>query len=108
MGTGSGIDLLALFSINPKIEVVGVDISKETLKFARGILPKDRTHLVQAEVTYLPFIRETFNAVNISYMLHHHPPKLLRKIIGNLTAILYWYVFSEKPLKMLKKLLGKS
>jgi ubiquinone/menaquinone biosynthesis C-methylase UbiE len=88
VGTGSGIDLLALFSINPKIEVVGVDISKKALKFARDILPKDETHLVQADVTSLPFIKETFSAVNVSYMLHHHPPKLLRRIIGNLTAIL--------------------
>ncbi len=88
VGTGSGIDLLALFSINPEIEAVGVDISKKALKFARDILPKDRTHLVQADVIYLPFIKETFDAVNISYMLHHHPPKLLRRIIGNLTAIL--------------------
>ena len=88
VGTGSGIDLLALFSINPEIEAVGVDISKKALKFARDILPKDRTHLVQADVTYLPFIKETFDAVNISYMLHHHPPKLLRRIIGNLTVIL--------------------
>ncbi|MCD6464853.1 class I SAM-dependent methyltransferase [Candidatus Bathyarchaeota archaeon] len=41
---------------------------------------------MQADVTYLPFIRETFDTVNISYMLHHHPPKLLGRIIGNLTA----------------------
>ena len=43
---------------------------------------------MQADVTYLPFIRETFDTVNISYMLHHHPPKLLGRIIGNLTVIL--------------------
>jgi len=44
VGTGSGIDLLALFSINPKIEVVGVDISRFKEKYSHkfiGMLPED-------------------------------------------------------------------
>lgn len=88
VGTGSGIDLLALFSICPKIEVVGIDISKQALRLAKRILPKQSSHLVQADVLNLPFKRETFDNINTSYMLHHHPLKFLRKIILNLRNVL--------------------
>ena len=88
VGTGSGIDLLALFSINPKIEVIGIDFSRKALEFAKKILPKERSHLVLADATHLPFREGSFNAINVSNMLHHHPLKLLKRIIKNLALLL--------------------
>ncbi|MGQ9545473.1 MAG: class I SAM-dependent methyltransferase [Candidatus Bathycorpusculaceae bacterium] len=88
VGTGGGIDLLALFSINPKIEAVGVDLSRKALEFAKGILPKDSAHFVVADATYLPFRGCSFDAINVSYMLHHHPLKFLQRILQGLSVLL--------------------
>jgi|GEM_PF-6698789 hypothetical protein len=46
VGMGSGVDLLAMFSLNLKIEAVGVDFCRGALKFAKAILPKEATNLV--------------------------------------------------------------
>lgn len=88
VGTGSGIDLLALFLINPKIDGVGIDVSKQALRFAKRILPKQNSELVQADVLHLPFRGEVFDSINVSNMLHHHPLKFLRKAVLNLRSVL--------------------
>lgn len=88
VGTASGIDLLALFSTNPEIEGVGIDVSKQALKFAKRILPNKSSNLIQADVLHLPFRKGVFNNINVSYMLHHHPLKLLRKVVMNLKSVL--------------------
>ncbi len=99
VGTGSGIDLLALFSINPEIEVVGIDFSKKALEFAKKILPKERSHLVLADATHLPFREGSFKAINVSNMLHHHPLRLLKLIIKNLASLLKGdgFILIEEP-----------
>jgi len=88
VGMGSGVDLLAMFSINPEIEAVGVDFCRGALKFAKAILPKEATHLVLAAAAYLPFREGVFDAINVSNMLHHHPYKVLKQIIRELALLL--------------------
>jgi len=88
VGTGGGIDLLALFSISPGLEAVAVDLCRGALEFAKSVLPKDFTHFIVADATHLPFQNESFDAINVSNMLHHHPLRLLRRILQSLTTLL--------------------
>ena len=88
VGTGSGVDLLAMFSINPEIEAVGVDFCRGALKFAKAILPRKTSHLVLADAMHFPFREAAFNAINVSSMLHHHPYRVLKQIIRELALLL--------------------
>lgn len=86
-GTGVGSDLLAMFSLSNKLEAVGVDISRQALKFAKKVLPRNVSHLICADIRYLPFKRDVFDAVNIRNVLHHHPFNILKQIMLNLTEV---------------------
>ena len=86
-GAGVGADIAALLSINKQIEAVGIDMSRQALKFAKKHLP-NKTHFVRADIQHLPFCKNTFNLINVSNVLHHHPLTILKEVIGNLKETL--------------------
>lgn len=86
-GTGVGSDLLAMFSLSNEVEAVGVDISRSALKFAKKMLPRKLSHLICADIRYLPFKRGVFGAVIIRNVLHHHQFNILKQIMLNLTEV---------------------
>jgi len=87
-GSGVGIDLTALFSLSNEIEAVSVDISNPALKFAKKVLPGKLSHLIRADIGYLPFKRSVFDAINVRNVLHHHTFNILKRIILNLREVL--------------------
>lgn len=82
-GTGIGTDLISLSKLSDDVELVGVDITSKGLKVAKGLLSEEKKefHLVRADAVFPPFRDNVFDAVNFSYILHHHPFSLLERIL---------------------------
>jgi len=88
-GTGIGTDLISLFKLCNDVELVGVDITSKGLQVAKDLLSKEKTefHLVRADAVFPPFRDNLFDAVNFSYILHHHPFSLLERIFKEVDRI---------------------
>jgi ubiquinone/menaquinone biosynthesis C-methylase UbiE len=82
-GTGIGTDLISLSRLCDDAELIGIDITSNGLKVAKDLLSKEKKefHLVRADVVFLPFRDNMFDAVNFSNVLHHHPFSLLERIL---------------------------
>lgn len=85
-GMGTAAFSLALVkAINPKINIVGVDISQEMLNQAQQFLNQANVsqQLYQADVNDLPFDDSTFDLIISAHMLEHlpHPIQGLQEIM---------------------------
>lgn len=82
-GTGIGIDLISLSGLCDDVELVGVDITSKGLKISKDLLSKEEKefHLIRADALFPPFRDNIFDALNFSYILHHHPFSLLKRIL---------------------------
>ncbi len=82
-GTGIGVDLISLSRLHSDIELVGIDITSKGLKTAKELMSKEgkEFHLVRADILFLPFKDNVFDAINFSHVLHHHPFSLLKRIL---------------------------
>jgi len=87
VGCGYGPDALAILEASP-CEVVGFDISLGALELAKEVLKGRRAYLLAADATDMPFKDRAFDVVNISYMLHHHPWLIVKRIISEVARIL--------------------
>lgn len=88
-GTGIGTDLISLSRLCNDVELVGADITSRGLKVAKDLLSREKTefHLVRADAVFPPFRDNMFDAVNFSYILHHHPFSLLERIFKEVDRI---------------------
>lgn len=88
-GTGIGTDLISLSRLCNDVELVGADITSRGLKVAKDLLSRGKTefHLVRADAVFPPFRDNMFDAVNFSYILHHHPFSLLERIFKEVDRI---------------------
>jgi SAM-dependent methyltransferase len=68
---------------------VGVDIASKGLKVAKDSLSRGNMefHLIRADALFPPFRDNVFDAVNFSYMLHHHPFSFLKRIMREVDRI---------------------
>jgi ubiquinone/menaquinone biosynthesis C-methylase UbiE len=88
-GTGIGTDLISLSKLCNDVELVGADITSKGLKVAKDLLSREKKefHLVRADAVFPPFRDNKFDAVNFSYILHHHPFSLLERILKEVDRI---------------------
>ena len=88
-GTGIGTDLISLSRLCDDVELIGIDINSKGLKVARDLLSKERRefHLVRADAVFPPFRDNMFDAANFSNILHHHPYRLLEKMLKEVGRI---------------------
>jgi len=74
VGTGPAHLLVALARLNPDLELVGLDLSRQMLRIARRVVaraPGMRAALVRGDVEALPFADQTFDLVVSTSSLHH-------------------------------------
>ena len=88
-GTGIGTDLISLSRLCDDVELIGIDITSKGLKVAKDLLSKEKKefHLIRADALFPPFRENMFDAVNFSYVLHHHPFSLLERILREVDRI---------------------
>lgn len=76
IGCGTGVLLEQVGARWPTVHAVGVDLSREMLAVAQRRLG-DRTPLVEADVSNLPFASDSFDVIVSNSSLHYWPnPKL--------------------------------
>lgn len=80
-GCGPGGSTLGMAGKNG----VGLDISREQLSLARE---KVMAELVQGDMTVLPFVSDTFDAVSAMYSLIHVPVDDHRTVLAELARVL--------------------
>jgi ubiquinone/menaquinone biosynthesis C-methylase UbiE len=66
--------------------IVGIDISKRSLRIARTNINRekasDKISLVVASADYLPFRKASFDAVTSIFTIHHMPPLRMERSFG--------------------------
>lgn len=68
-------------------EVVGIDLSKDMLKFAMLKNEYDHVRLQVADAARLPFKANQFDASCISYGLHEMPPEIRERVLTEMTRV---------------------
>ncbi len=103
-GCGDGVDL-AMLALNPKCEVVGLELSHggvaTSLARTRG---NERAHVVQGDLLQLPLASNTFDGA-YSYGVVHHTPdpglavkEIARTLKPGAPLLLYVYEdFADRP-----------
>ncbi|WP_152041451.1 class I SAM-dependent methyltransferase [Salinigranum salinum] len=72
VGCGDGRRTIAtLHDADPALDVVGLDFSRVQLDLARRAVP--RAAVVQADMTALPFVEESFDAITAYHAVFHVP-----------------------------------
>ena len=71
-GTGHGRDT-ELFARNSSATIFGVDISEGIYNAYRDLSGLDNVHIVQADLTRLPFPPEFFDFISCDQVIHHTP-----------------------------------
>jgi SAM-dependent methyltransferase len=98
-GCGDGVDL-AMLALDPRVEIVGVELSgggvKTTTARTAGL---ERAHVIQADLLRLPLASDTFDGA-YSYGVVHHTPdpeRAVREIARTLKpgARLLLYVYED-------------
>lgn len=67
IGCGEGI----ITSLLDGKEVIGIDINKDTIKFARNRIREDNKFFLVASATYLPFKNSVFDCVSAFHLIEH-------------------------------------
>jgi ubiquinone/menaquinone biosynthesis C-methylase UbiE len=85
VATGTGEQAIAFGKRGA--EVVGVDISAEMLRIARGKNRASNVRFSEADATQLPFAEASFDAACISFALHEMPAHVRARALHELTRV---------------------
>jgi len=90
VGTGVGIDILALNKIGLACKFVGIDFSRKSLLVAKKKLSEVGVdfHLVRADCCFLPFNDGVFDGITTNNVVHHHPLDGLKQIFGEFKRVM--------------------
>ena len=86
IGTGPGSLVLEIAKLNPGIEVVGIDMSKEMIAIAyenkNRVLPEGHVEFQVANASSIPFADEYFDFIVSTMSMHHwaEPEKCLKEL----------------------------
>ena len=98
-GTAHGRDA-AMYVRNSRATVFGVDISSGIRSAYDDLRESERLHLVQADLTRLPFPKAWFDFIGCDQVLHHTPDtrEALRCLVGHLApgGSIAFYVYRRK------------
>jgi len=91
-GTGPATFSIKLAKTNNNTTIVGIDISKRSLRIAKNQVKKEKLtgkiHLITATADFLPFREATFNAVASILTVHHLPPSRMENAFKEFQRIL--------------------
>jgi len=73
LGCGTGLELEAYFSLNPRAEVTGIDLSEAMLEALKAKFPEKDLTLVRASYFDVPFGEKVYDAAVSVESLHHFP-----------------------------------
>ena len=73
LGCGTGLELEALFALNPTAKVTGIDLSPVMLDALRAKFPEKDVTLIQGSYFDVPFGEAAFDAAVSVESLHHFP-----------------------------------
>ncbi|MGQ9565927.1 MAG: class I SAM-dependent methyltransferase [Candidatus Bathyarchaeales archaeon] len=125
IGTGPAIFPIKIAKANNAI-IVGVDISKRSLKIAKNQIKKEKLankiHLITATADALPFQENSFAAVTSILTIHHLPPRRMEnsfkefsrvlKLKGKLVLVEDWAseprTYFQQVIYKLRKILMRS
>jgi len=86
VGTGPASFAIKLAKTGNVPLIVGIDISKRSLRIARTNVDKgkasDKISLIVASADYLPFREASFDAVTSIFTIHHLPPLRMERSFG--------------------------
>ena len=88
LGCGTGLELEELFSVNPKAEVTGIDLSGEMLNALKAKFPDKQLTLVCASYFDAPFGEKLYDAAVSVESLHHFSADMKASLYGKLHAAL--------------------
>ena len=86
LDSGCGEGYLTRYFLELGIETVGVDISRERVKFAKKNVPTGS--LIVADGVKLPFKKEIFNTVILNDVLEHVPYNLAKPMLNEIRRTL--------------------
>ncbi len=85
IGTGTGRTLKQIRRANPKVELLGIDLSSAYLRQANRTLNSGNyplTQLIRGNAEQLPFSNESMQAVTCVYLLHELPKKARQNVLN--------------------------
>ena len=88
LGCGTGLELEALFSLNPGAAVTGIDLSKAMLDRLKAKFPCKSVSLIQGSYFDVPLGENAFDAAVSVESLHHFPADIKRGLYQRLRAAL--------------------
>ena len=102
-GTGKQCQLVA----KGRQDILGLDLDFKMIKYASSNYPQ--ISFICADASHIPFKKESFNAVIISYSLHDKPPDMRINIMKEAKSLLtpegkIVFLDFEKPWNRLSKL----
>ena len=89
VGTAENIILIA--KQNPKLNIIGIDLSEQMLKIAQNKITKDNINnveLIKMDATNMTFDNKTFDYIIISLLLHELKEEISNKILNQCLKIL--------------------
>ena len=89
VGTAENIILFA--KQNPKLKIIGIDLSEQMLKIAQNKITKDNINnveLIKMDATNMTFDNKTFDYIIISLLLHELKEEISNKILNQCLKIL--------------------
>ena len=88
LGCGTGLELEELFSVNPKAEVTGIDLSGEMLNALKAKFPDKQLTLVCASYFDAPFGENLYDAAVSVESLHHFSAEMKASLYRKLHTAL--------------------
>jgi ubiquinone/menaquinone biosynthesis C-methylase UbiE len=113
IAVGTAKNSILVAKQNPKISIIGLDLSEEMLKIARNNIKKEKVEnveLIKMDGTEMAFENETFEYIIISLLLHEIPENISNKILHECLKVLkqngkLYIIEWEKPKNMFQKIM---
>jgi ubiquinone/menaquinone biosynthesis C-methylase UbiE len=113
VAVGTAKNSILLAKHNPKMSIIGIDLSDEMLKIAQNNVKKEKienVELLKMDGANMEFENESFDFIVISLLLHEIPEKIADIILKKCLSVLkqkgkLYVIELEEPKKLLQKII---